>query len=245
VPHRHSSDEALKVIGGATFREARERFAKKDYRGALAQVDSLLAQKDLTDEARAYLTRQRRICEDAIAGKGINKSTASAGDSAKRVRRVRPVVDPDCGPRALLLVCQKLKIPATRESLRAAAGTSANGTSLAGLKKAAESVGLSAEGVQMDRGALAGLESPAVAWMDGNHYVAVLTVHGDAALVHDPNKAEAETVPLNKLLARSGGVLLTLKRLDQSVKPEERSTMTAATSATLPIPSSKGDDPHK
>jgi hypothetical protein len=238
VRHRHSSDEALKVIGGAGYREAKVRFARKDYRGALVQVDALLAQEDLTDEARAYLTRQRRICQDALAGKPVGPRTVStATDSARGAKAatakcVRPASDADCGPRALLLVCQKLNIPATRESLRAAAGTSANGTSLAGLKKAAESVGLSAEGVQMDRGALAGLESPAVAWMDGNHYVAVLTVHGDAALVHDPNKAEAETVPLNKLLARSGGVLLTLTQTAQ--RP---TTQTPSGS----IPSPKGD----
>lgn len=216
VRHRHSSHESLKVVGSTTYREARERFARKDYREALTLVNSLLAQKDLTEEARAYLTRQQRICQDALAGKPVGPRALSTAVASSKVRQgkrsPRPASDADCGPRALLLVCEKLKIPATRESLRTAAGTSANGTTLAGLKKAAESVGLSAEGVQMDRGALARLESPAVAWMDGNHYVAVLTVQGDSALVHDPNKAEAETVPLKRLLARSGGVLLTLTR---------------------------------
>jgi hypothetical protein len=201
-------------MGATEYRLARQRFAAKDYRGALEKVEGLLARADLTGDERAYLLRQRQICQDAIAGKKHNAgatTTATVGTDRK-VKRIAPA---DCGPQALLLVCQKLNVSptvATREGLRSMAGTNKNGTTLAGLKKAAESVGLVAEGVQMDINALARLETPAVAWMDGNHYIAVLSVHGDTATVHDPNRGEVETVPLSQLLARSGGVLLTLNR---------------------------------
>jgi hypothetical protein len=202
-------------MGAPEYRLARQQFAAKDYRGALEKVDGLLARTGLTEQDRAYLLRQRQICQDAIAGKKPNITSATSANVVADRQVKRSVAPADCGPQALLLVCQKLNIPpteATPEGLRSAAGTGKNGTTLAGLKKAAESVGLVAEGVQMDLHALARLETPAVAWMDGNHYIAVLSVHGDTATVHDPNRGEVETVPLSQLLARSGGVLLTLNR---------------------------------
>ena len=79
-----------------------------------------------------------------------------------------------------------------------------------------KSIGLKAEGVQMDRDALARLDTPAVAWWEGNHFVAVLKVSQSAwdgaqnAMIHDPNEKEAKSVPLDKLLAQSGGILLVL-----------------------------------
>jgi ABC-type bacteriocin/lantibiotic exporter with double-glycine peptidase domain len=60
-------------------------------------------------------------------------------------------------------------IGAGLERLRRSAETTSEGTTLDGLKRAAESVGSRAEGVQMDREALARLDSPAVTWVDGDH----------------------------------------------------------------------------
>ena len=122
----------------------------------------------------------------------------------------------DCGPRALLLVCQKLGIEASLPELRQAAGTNKQGTSLEGLAKAAKQVGLQAEGVQMSREALQDLDTVAIGWTDRNHYVAVLRVSGRGdeatATIHDPNQPEEETISLEKLLQRSNGYLLLLHR---------------------------------
>ena len=98
------------------------------------------------------------------------------------------------------------------DTLTKRAGTTAAGTSLAGLARAAQAVGLKAKGVCVDREALAQLSEPAVAWVDGNHYVALLSVEGQRATIHDPNQQTEEVLPITKLLQRSGGVLLTLSR---------------------------------
>jgi ABC-type bacteriocin/lantibiotic exporter with double-glycine peptidase domain len=103
-------------------------------------------------------------------------------------------------------------VPATLEELRNVAGTTEQGTSLAGLAKAARVKGLKAKGVQMDRNALSNLSHPAIAWTDSNHFVAVLAVNGDRATVRDPNQEGKEEVSVNELLGRCGGVLLTLSR---------------------------------
>ena len=191
------------------YREAVRRFARKDYPGALASLDTLLAAPGRTPAEKTFLQRQRVLCQSALLGKPVAvAATPSAAPAPPRATASAA----DCGPRALLLACQKMDTPATLEALRRAAGTTSSGTSLAGLTKAAKSVGLKARGVQMDRDALARLSDPAVAWVEGNHYVAVLSVEGETATVHDPNKARKEDVPLADLLSRSGGILLTLKR---------------------------------
>ena len=118
----------------------------------------------------------------------------------------------DCGPRALLLLCPQLGVHTSLDTLRKQAGTTAAGTSLAGLAKAAQAVGLKARGVRVDKQALTQLSDPAVAWVDGNHYVALLSVEGQRATIHDPNQPQEEVLPVTRLLQRSGGVLLTLSR---------------------------------
>jgi ABC-type bacteriocin/lantibiotic exporter with double-glycine peptidase domain len=64
----------------------------------------------------------------------------------------------------------------------------------------------------VDKAALEQLSPPAIVWVDGNHYVALLSVTGERATIHDPNQPTEEVIPIQELLQRSGGVLLTLSR---------------------------------
>jgi hypothetical protein len=122
----------------------------------------------------------------------------------------------DCGPRALLLACDRLGVRTSLAALTKAAGTNSRGTSLAGLKRAAESLHLNAEGLQTGREALPGLPMPAIAWVHGDHYVAVLALSGrgesGTATVHDPNEPTEKTASQESLLQDCGGYLLTLSR---------------------------------
>ncbi len=189
------------------YREAVRRYARKDYAGALARVNALLAAPALTEPERAFLERQRALCQAALTGK-----PALVAVVAVPALRSAPAAASaaDCGPRALLLACRELNVTTSLPGLTRAAGTTKAGTTLAGLAHAAKSLGLKASGVQMDKDALAHLSHPALAWVDGNHYLAVLHVSGDTATIHDPNKETKEEISLSDLLARSGGVLLTL-----------------------------------
>jgi ABC-type bacteriocin/lantibiotic exporter with double-glycine peptidase domain len=80
------------------------------------------------------------------------------------------------------------------------------------LQKAARAKGLKADGVQMDRAALQQMSGCAVAWVDGDHYLAVYRVEGDMARVQDPNADTPEQIPTETLLRRSGGIFLTLAK---------------------------------
>ena len=87
-----------------------------------------------------------------------------------------------------------------------------------GLAKAAQAVGLQAEGVQVSREALANVQTPCLAWIDQGpgHYVAVLSLQGEGdqgtATIHDPNQPYEQTIAQEQLLRLSGGYLLLLHR---------------------------------
>jgi hypothetical protein len=189
------------------YREAAALFEKKQFREAIAKLDLLTDDPDLTPADREFLKHQRQICVDAVSGKPTPVVSAPVPASTPTSPRLG-----DCGPRALVIVAQQLGVKANPAELTKAAGTTTHGASLDGLKHAAKSIGLKAEGVQMDRMALSQLDHPAIAWVDGNHYLAVLKVGGEEATIHDPNKPKEEVISTEDLLRRSGGILLTLRK---------------------------------
>ena len=196
----------------AAYRAVVERYQAKDYTGARRLLDGLLQTPSLSPADRAFLERQKALCADDF-GSTPKRRVAVANLATSPVLAVphtATIANSDCGPRALLLVCQHLNTPATLAHLTQAAGTNGEGTTLAGLEKAAKAVGLQADGVQVDRDALKQLNKPAVSWLDGNHYVALLSVEGDTATIHDPNDASEKQVNVSDLLSHSGGILLTL-----------------------------------
>ena len=187
-------------------------FAGRRYADGLAQITALSQAPERTVQEKAFLARQADLCRKAM-GQTVPSTPASLPASAT-------VFAPDCGPRALRIVCRDVfHTPASLPRLVQAAGTTAQGTNLAGMKRAAASCGLRADGVQMDKNALQNLFQPALAWVDGNHYVAVLFVNGDTSTIHDPNKSEQEEISTTTLLGRSGGVLLVLS----PAKPDKAS----------------------
>lgn len=130
----------------------------------------------------------------------------------------RPIspAEADCGPRALSLLCQKMGVKASLPQLRQWAGTTVQGTSMAGLAQAAQAAGLKTEGMQVSREALPDQDMPAIAYVNNNHFVAVLSVAGSGdsgtAVIHDPNSAGEETIPQERLLRLCSGYLLLVRR---------------------------------
>ena len=84
------------------------------------------------------------------------------------------------------------------------------------MQGAATQLGLKAEGVQVSREALPDMNMPALAYVNGNHFVAVLNVQGRGenatARIHDPNKAEEETISQERLLRLCSGYLLLIRK---------------------------------
>lgn len=204
------SSVSTPVQQSAQYRQAVACYASHHYQEALTILDGLRHSSAYRrDQAsQTFLDRQRFLCRRALGDKHARLPVPITPPSPSH-RSASPA---DCGPRALLLVCQEQGLAASLSQLKQQAGTTARGTSLTGLAKAATKTGWNAKGVQMDRQALSQLSGPALAWVDGDHYIAVLSVSGDTATVHDPNKPEKEDMALDELLRRSGGILLTLSR---------------------------------
>ena len=176
----------------------------KQFRKAARLMQHLAASPLLSAQEKAYCKQQQFLClqEAGLLPKNAPPPTVASP----------PVQDADCGPRALAIVCQRLGVPASVEKLRQLAGTTAKGTSMEGLAKAAEALGLKAEGVQVSREALSQVPMPALAWTNGSHYIAVFSVQGDGeeatATIHDPNQPHEQTLAKEQLLRLCSGYLL-------------------------------------
>ena len=199
------------------YHQAQQACSRKQYRQAADLLAHLSADKSLSAQERDFCQEQRAIC--------LRDAGLPVPPFDPRLSRPSPFPliparsTPDqanCGPRALNLVCERLGVRASLADLRRAAGTTAQGTSLAGLAKAARKVGLKAEGVQVSREALSQVEMPAIAWVNENHYVAVLATQGEGAgataAIHDPNTTAEQTISQEHLLSQCSGYLLLVHR---------------------------------
>ncbi|HLK57161.1 MAG TPA: cysteine peptidase family C39 domain-containing protein [Chthonomonadaceae bacterium] len=218
------------------YHQAQAACQQHQYRKAADLLDQLAGLPGINDLEREFCHEQRSLCLEDAAPQRLPSSIAIAPprspadrntvQKAQRAKTGAPVasVEPlssasgaaDCGPRALLLVCEQLGIPAQLDTLRQKAGTNATGTSLQGLAQAAQAVGLKAQGVQLSREAFSEAQMPALAWVNGNHFVAVLAITGSGesgvARIHDPNQSEAETISQERLLRLCSGYLLLIRR---------------------------------
>jgi hypothetical protein len=191
------------------YQAAVKLFAAGDKAAALKALEAIRKTPKLSVTDQAFLDKQIAICNN----KPIDSLTQTTARSAPKA-----IGAGDCGPRALLIAAKEFGINADLSALTKAASTTTDGTNLEGLTKAAKSIGIKAEGIQADKDALARIPVPAIAWWQGNHFVAVLKISESlldgkqTAQIHDPNKPEPETIPLETLLAQSGGILLTLEK---------------------------------
>jgi hypothetical protein len=196
------------VQSSALYRQAREDCKKRDYQHAAKLLDVLSKTPGLTPEAVTFVEQQRAIC---LKDAGLLTAAPTVVSLPARTP-----ADADCGPRALLLVCQKFGVKTNLETLHKMADTTSQGTTLAGLQQAAQKLGLKAEGVQVSREALPDVSMPAIAWDRRQHFIVLQTITGSGdggtATIHDPNRSGTETISQESLLQRCGGVLLLIHR---------------------------------
>ena len=204
------------------YKRAEKLFQEGKREGSRTLLAELLKSKTLSPQDAEFLNRQIAIvASPASPSPGISRSLrlapSSAAEAGRALRRGE-IVEADCGPRALKIAAAALGVKAEVFPLSKVAGTDKDGTSLEGLVRAANSLGMKAEGVQVDKDALTQVPTPAVVWYDGNHYVALLKVSTNpltgsvSAVVHDPNEGVEKTLSIEELLSRSGGIVLSLRK---------------------------------
>ncbi|KXV35830.1 ABC transporter [Gluconobacter thailandicus] len=106
-------------------------------------------------------------------------------------------------------------------TLRRAAGVSGSGLSLRTLMKIADLFGLNARPVKLDLPALGQLPLPCVLHWDFNHFVVLVALKGDEALVHDPARG-ARRLSLEDMSRHFTGVAIELMPAAKFEKRDDR-----------------------
>ena len=192
------------------YREAKTAYGRGEYRKAAELLAGMQKSAALTADQKEFCHRQELIC---FASLSPHKTAPQARAHALPATASTGV---DCGPRALSIACAQLGIVSSPADLTRAAGTNSKGTTMAGLKRAAEGLKLKAEGVQVSREALPDVPTPCIGWVNRDHYVVVCGFNGrgehGTATIQDPNEISPRTVSCERLLQATSGYLLVLHR---------------------------------
>ena len=92
----------------------------------------------------------------------------------------------DCGAACLAMICRYFGRAVAASHIRMAVGTGADGTSLRGLQRGGEHVGLEVRTIKASKDRLSGLPLPAIIHWGGNHWVVLYAVEDDRVWIADP-----------------------------------------------------------
>ena len=99
---------------------------------------------------------------------------------------VRQLDEMDCGVACLAMVCRYFGREVAPAHIRMAVGTGADGTSLRGIQRGGEHVGLDVRVVKASKDRVEQLPLPAIIHWGGNHWVVLYRVAGDRVEIADP-----------------------------------------------------------
>jgi ATP-binding cassette subfamily B protein len=177
------------------FREQIEqRVAQYDYK-KVGQVPLDFASELLpADAMRQEIVGIEQV--DVVAEEPDVAIAESADDSwsgfirpAKRIRRfphLYQVDEMDCGAAALAIICRYFGRRVSLPRIRDAVHTASDGTSLLGIARGAEELGLAARTVRVSKSRLGEMPLPAVAHWDNYHWLVVYHVDDRHAWLSDP-----------------------------------------------------------
>jgi tetratricopeptide (TPR) repeat protein len=192
--------------------------ALKQQQHALAAFEQFVQLHPHTPLTAPAQEKVRQLARAEEKGRQGDKGTRGQEDKfhpSSLIPHPASLAPADCGPAALLALCQRLGVTTTKEELARLAGTDATGTTMAGLAQAAKAKGLRVEGLWVDATAFQRLRLPALAWVNDNHWVAVLEVQGDKVTLFDPaseprrlRSGQAQTISLADFQQQWNGYLL-------------------------------------
>jgi subfamily B ATP-binding cassette protein HlyB/CyaB len=134
----------------------------------------------------------------------------------------------ECATTCLAMVLGRHGLAQTQGILRQRAQLGSRGLDLASLARLAREFGFDAEGVRINPNNLARLPLPAIAHVDGNHYVVVTEIAGTRIRIHDPAYGR-DHLTTEQFARRSSGVFLTLRLTAGPIERQLReATATAA-----------------
>ena len=176
-----------------------ERVSQAEY-GKFARVPLDFAEELLPADVGAEQIVDDTQVQEGVAAvaEGLEEELpeAAIGDGrfvkpAKRIRRfphVWQLDEMDCGAACLAMVTRHFGRPVSLGHIRQVVGTNIDGTSLLGIVRGAESLGLAAKSVKASKSRLDEMPLPAVVHWGGNHWVVLHDVDGRKVRISDPAK---------------------------------------------------------
>lgn len=128
----------------------------------------------------------------SAADPGLSVTETGAAEQTVQPRRrrrgwfVRQVDEMDCGAACIAMLCRYFGHDVSMASIRSAVGTDLSGTSLRGLVRGGEEVGLRMHAIKSSADRLGTLPLPAILHWEGNHWLIAHRVDGDKVRVADP-----------------------------------------------------------
>lgn len=111
---------------------------------------------------------------------------APAGRRPRRFPFVRQIDQMDCGAACLSMVCRSFGHNVSMSAIRQAVGTGLEGTSLRGLTRGGDEIGLHMRAIKSSSDRIDDLPLPAISHWDGNHWVVIYGVEGKRVRIADP-----------------------------------------------------------
>ncbi len=122
----------------------------------------------------------------------------------RRFAIVRQIDANDCGAACLAMVCRAFGHDVSLTAIRHAAGTQVDGTTLRGLQRGGEEIGLSMRTIKSSPDRVDSLPLPAILHWQGNHWVVLYRVDADKLRIADPARGPV-TVTREQLDERWSG----------------------------------------
>ena len=124
----------------------------------------------------------------AVTDHGGEETAAPPPPRRRRFPFVRQIDQMDCGAACVAMVCRSFGHDVSMTSIRYAVGTSTDGTTLRGLIRGGEEVGLSMRPIKSSPDRIDTLPLPAIVHWQGNHWIVLHRIDGDKLRIADPGR---------------------------------------------------------
>ena len=180
-----------------------QRVQQYDYR-RVANVPLDFAEEILPAEASVQQVSPEQV-ELELDVEPLEDTAAPAKQRPiRRFPHVYQLDEMDCGAACLAMICRHFGRAVAISHIRQAVHTSTDGTTLAGITRGADELGLTARSVRASKSRLDDLPLPAVAHWEGNHWVVVYRVEDEMVRIADPARG-LRKVPREEFLERWSG----------------------------------------
>jgi HlyB family type I secretion system ABC transporter len=210
----------------------RQRAEQYDYR-TLARVPLDFAEEILPADASVEIVspdQAEALPDDAAAFIG---ALAYEGDGqperSPRIRRfphIYQLDEMDCGAASLAIVCRHFGRAVSISRVREAVHTSTDGTSLGGITRGADELGLEARAVRASKSKLDRLPLPAIVHWENNHWFVLYSVDNGHVRVSDPARG-LRKIPRDEFIAKWSGYAALLAPTPRLAEiPESKPSLT-------------------